>query len=698
MTMLAIYALGLGAFVVTLLVIIRATKRPQREAEARREAEHEAQRNVEAAGTKAVTDVDVQGGARAEAGTQAGMHDSTLLTTAPDVRPQVEGETSFPAKPNEQRQAEDDDGCKAATPLIAAEVYAQDLVQQLSPHDGDESRAAAEAEPVGAVPEHPKAAQPAPEPGAPSGAEEAPRLEVEAGGGHHRVDNQPGMAAEGAAQPEVGGEAHVAPEEGVERRDEELNQTSGSAALVRAPRRYRPVPRVLRAPAVPRTGPAAPADQGTRDRAMAIDVRLVFETAEFCRVSFLPRRAQGMPVELSVLGSGDPPEFRALQEDWYQDVIMPNMGRLLREGVEWVPAPSTGQPARWSLSGREIYVLAGIDELGGFVNSPRLILGEEQVVLCTTEKLADVRCAIALTGSPEPVLVGSEGGLPEGWAAIRGVVPQVPTTPSTDGNILDVLRPAPELRIALEGGVRIERQVWLAGFPPRVRIRGAGGSDHTVKIDGQDASLTDDRAYVAPGWASLGDHTVWCAGTSRAYTIREGAETWEPWDAYTWSLGELSADRSRRRPTVCGVLVRPPRAARANSRPFVVPASNPVLIGAAAGEIEFCVPRGDVRAGQCIGFPWFVPVWALPSDALHCDKRAARILLIGPLHHVPEGRAAVRDIGRRPRHRDSDVDAWCAAIRAVGYKGLRTQPQEPDVMGLWREYKQRAKALWRRRR
>jgi hypothetical protein len=159
-------------------------------------------------------------------------------------------------------------------------------------------------------------------------------------------------------------------------------------------------------------------------------------------------------------------------------------------------------------------------------------------------------------------------------------------------------------------------------------------------------------SYVVPGWDAMGNHNVWCTSSSRTYMVREGAEEWEPWDAYTWSLGEPSAEGISPRPTICGVLIRPPRATNSGGRPIAVPTSNPVLIGANPGEIEVCTRRADVRAGECVGFPWFEPIWAIPADSLHCDKRVARVQLVGPALPVAiDSRRALRDSVRELVHR-----------------------------------------------
>lgn len=464
----------------------------------------------------------------------------------------------------------------------------------------------------------------------------------------------------------------------------------------RTPRLYRPT---ARAPAPqPQFAPTSSSpERETRDRAMPIEVRLVFEKAGFCRVSLLPRRAAGMPIEFAVEGSGSPPELQALQDEWYQDVLLPDIGRLLSEGIEWAGALPGGGAARLSLSGRGVFVLARHGELNGFVTTPRLILGEEHVVLCVAERLPDVRAAIALTESPAPMELNSDSGVPAGWVGLRDVRPKKAVAPSPDGDIINALRPLPDVEISLAGGIRIDRQTWLSGFPPAIELLGDASTLGGVTIDGQEATRSPEGSYVAPGWDSPGDHTVWCTSTSRRYAIRCGAEDWESWDAYAWSLGEPTASGTQSRPAICGVLVRSPQVARPHSRPTVVAASNPILIGARPGEIAVCTPRGDVRAGFCVGFPWFEPIWAIPADALHCDKRSARVLLIGSPVAVDRGDQQPSRRGRAARRRALACGsrAWCEAICAAGRKGLQTEPSGAEIADLWMGYKHYARALGR---
>jgi hypothetical protein len=327
------------------------------------------------------------------------------------------------------------------------------------------------------------------------------------------------------------------------------------------------------------------------------------------------------------------------------------------------------------------------------------VLGEEHVVLCVTEHLADVRAAIALTESPEPIVLDSDSGIPAGWIGLRCVRPKTPVAPSPEGNMLDPLRPLADIQIALTGGIRIDRQTWLSGFPPLIRILGDASTLGVVTIDGQVATQSSEGGYVAPGWDSAGEHAIWCTHGSRTYAIRNGVEAWEPWDAYAWSLGEPTTTDTQTRPAICGVFVRPPRVARSNCRSVVVAASNPILIGARPGEIVACTPRDDVRAGVCVGFPWFTPIWAIPADAIHCDKRTARLLLIGPPTAVDSSEYGPgwRGNGSSVRRRDltHGPHAWCEVILAAARKGLQVEPLGVDVVDLWKRYKRCARALRR---
>jgi len=470
-----------------------------------------------------------------------------------------------------------------------------------------------------------------------------------------------------------------------------LTAKRARAPANRGPRQYRPVARV---PSVARPSGVAGTNAERRERALRIDLRAQLEHGGFWRITLLPRRDAVLPQEVAVNQDGVG-SLIALQDEWYQDVEPGDVGRLLARGIEWQTTLEDDSVVRWSLSGRELFVLAKHDQLSGFVSIPLLVVGERHVVLCTKSRAADVRRAIAATGAPVPLEFDAGLGAPAGWIGLHEVVPHHPVPPSAGGDILDALCPQPEVEIALEGGIRLGRSTWLAGFPPHIRLRGDANRAGEVLIDGKVAAVSGEGVYVADDWDRLGDHQVWCAGKSASYAIADGSEAWEPWEAYRWSLGELATPDMPARPAVCGALVLPPvekrkrkQRERAPCRAMVIAASNPLLVGRAAGQVYAAPVRSDLRARTSTAFPPFEPVWAVPGDALHCDKRSAHIVLIG----AAEKPSAEFDGDAR------EIAQWCEAILGASRKGLRTEPPDPEVAALWKRYKDAARALRRRRR
>ncbi len=466
-----------------------------------------------------------------------------------------------------------------------------------------------------------------------------------------------------------------------------------SIAAAKQQRQYRPV---VRDPAKVHPSPRREA-AGSRDRGCAVDVRVQFAKGGFCRVSLLPRRADGMPPNLRVLGPGGPMDLSEMQEDLYEEVVIPALGDLLAQGVAWESVTSSGQRYSWALGGREVYVLSAQPHLSGYLNTQRLMLNERHVVLCLAARSDEVLAAIAETGSPVPAVFGSDSGVPENWVALRDVVPRLPVQASQEGDILDCLRPLPEAQLSLEGGIRLEGNSWLAGFPPRIRVRGDHASVTSLFIDGYGATADATGGFIANGWDAIGEHVVSASVGTRTYTIEGDREDWQPWAAHAWSLGEEAGVDEFQRPSICGALVQAPRAAAAAGRAIVVPASNTILIGEVPGEIEICRPHGDSLNKLCVGFPNFEPVWAIPATALRCDKRTSRVILLrtGPNAIVQKSPAKAKHRPGSGRRHDHTQRAWSSAILAAARKGLAVNPHEQLVVNLWKVYRERAHALAR---
>jgi hypothetical protein len=86
-------------------------------------------------------------------------------------------------------------------------------------------------------------------------------------------------------------------------------------------------------------------------------------------------------------------------------------------------------------------------------------------------------------------------------------------------------------------------------------------------------------------------------------------------------------------------------------------------------------------------------VWALPAQPLACDKHLTRILVVGEL--LQPCNAAM---GVQPTKNPHAVNRWCYLILDAGRKGLAVEPATGAAAELWRQYKRRARELWRRTR
>lgn len=435
--------------------------------------------------------------------------------------------------------------------------------------------------------------------------------------------------------------------------------------------------------------PVAVADRAGRERVLSIEVRLRFDKGGFCIVSLIASRASGLPEDITVAAARGVFDLCAMQDEWYQDIIPEDITRLLREGTGWTYEGATGT-WKWLLSGRDLYVLGERTGLTWWVSQPCLQLGRKHVVLCTERLRLEAEEALRATGVDSAVALDASLGAPDGWVVFRDVIPTRPVSRSSEADILNALRPQPEVEISLEGGIRLEDATWLEGCPPLVRVYGDSAHTTEVLIDGRQATRCEDGAYRVPGSDAAGTHTVWCEGTSRSYSVVPFAGSWEPWDAYSFSV----ASGSNRRLAVCGPLTREISTNQLGWIPAIeLPETHTVVLGAAPGEYTLATRASDIRGSPFLASPSFRPVWALPSNPLHCTKTMTRILLVGEAVEPAIPPAIRTPMGRRPV-----FDAWCRLILDAGRKGLATEPDTERVRTLWSLYKRAARRIWRSRK
>ena len=425
----------------------------------------------------------------------------------------------------------------------------------------------------------------------------------------------------------------------------------------------------------------------TLSQAARVHVRILFQRGGYCTVSMLAKRLPEEPERLTVSGESGEVELLELQEEWYEVDVAAGLSDLLRTGFVWTDRETSKE---WLLSGREIFVLAPGTEHRGFVSCPQLAVGRDHLVLCTATQLLAVEEALREAGCSSWTQLGEEDGVPAGWKVLRAVNPRLPVPRSNDNDILNVLRPLPDIEIALEGGIRLKHNQWLLGHPPDIHVY---GDQHTggVMIDGQEAVRSDQTGYTTPGWDTEGEHQIWCSNTNKSYSLIRGKSSWDFWPAHSLSLLGLRDENQKL--ALCGPLLR---SGSADAHPgqrgtTQVPPSNPVLLGAQPGEVYFAYRRLDVRGAQCLGSPPFDPVWALPAQPLQGDKRRDRILLVG------EPLAACNDAGERQRAEGSyELERWYQLILNASRKRLVVEPGSPATIELWRSYKQLARHLWKK--
>jgi hypothetical protein len=683
----------------------RATEDAQRRAELEAHAAADRERQTEAEARRAETEAraaaEREAQRQAEEARQCELEEARVAAEAERTR-RFEEEVRAAAEREAQRQADEirccevkeearaaaerDARCQAEEAArVAAEIDAKRKAEEgersrltAEPRrQAEEARAAAEAEARRKAEEN-----------------EQSRLAAESGGSGQSEADAGACPHAGDERPPVA-EEEVQTANGEDSTKERTEPTAQQAPRARAPR-YRgpaggqPAPR--QPPSTARTASARTEPPAGHNQALPVELRVLFERGDSLRVSLLPRRSPGLSDKLTVWAPSGTVDLVALQEDWYQDVVPQNLSDLLLEGVLWRDE-ATGQ--EWLLSGREIFVLTAGTAHRGLVSYPRLVLGREHAVLCTTTRLPAVESVLREAACEGWTTLDDNDGAPRGWALLRDVLPRRPIPWTDNSDILNALRPLPQVEIALEGGICLGYASWLAEHPPSIRVYGDPDHAGAVQIDGHTATASVDWCYTAPGWDLVGHHQVWCKGASRTYSLVRCEPPSQSWVAFSFPTPGTRGKRI----AICGPLVRActdPQAdseEAATSEIVQVPPRNPVLLGSVPWQVVVAQPRLDIRGAQCIVSPPFAPVWAIPAQPLKCDKREDRVRLIGGL--LPPGNGSVDVTARNSR---PSIERWCRAILDAGRKGLTVEPADPAVAELWLRYRRYARDLWRRLR
>lgn len=422
-----------------------------------------------------------------------------------------------------------------------------------------------------------------------------------------------------------------------------------------------------------RVQPRAVQREQPRGQPLEVSIQAIFDRHGFCQIRLLGERPSDGAQEVEVRSGRETFVLSAYGDAWYEIAAGEKLATLLGDGFQFSMREPIDAQSSWRLKGRDVYVLAGRYGLAGSVSTTWLRMGrDDQVVLCKTGRVPEVMAVLEQAGCGQMEAHGEDYGAPAGWVFFRRVKPlrTLPHAPSND--ILDVLRPLPEVEIELDDGLWLYNSVWLAGFPPKISVSGDIPSHTEVRIDNYPAAHQANGSFTAPGWDQDGDHIVWCGGTQAKYSISSPSPDWEPWQPYDYADG-----------TVCGAIAMPRKA----DQLATVPITNRVLLGAKPGEVFRC----GMRAGtEWTGFVPFKVVWAIPDDALHSDRDNHRVLLFAAV--PPDFHAGAWKFHRGEK---LAVWRWCQAILDCRRKGLPISPVQSEADQLWRDYARLARRTWR---
>jgi len=423
----------------------------------------------------------------------------------------------------------------------------------------------------------------------------------------------------------------------------------------------------------------------SRVRSLKISVHIVFGLRKKCRVSLLPARSDDIGEEIEVRGPNGQEPWSVYQDEWYSSILPPNIDKLLKQGGIW---QHPGVQTQWVLSGREIYVLAPSpsSNIHGYVSIPRLILGEDHLVLCTKDQQVNVQEALAEAGCSKTTIISDDSSVPDNWILFESVLPKIPIQHDSEAGIYNILRPTHALEIVMKGGIRLSHSIWLNGYPPYIRIRGVSGDETEVMIDGRSASVDSNGNYSSSGWDKPGLHTVFAGGVTQSYELVDGVQEWSMFDAFVYRPN--FAETIDRTIIICGPIVAPNTV---DGDVSLTPSTNACFLGAIPGQIAFSPKPFNVRSSEFLAISGFPLVWTLPTNPLVSDRSLACVKLIRSQHVVLKHSGAFLD-------NRENVLRWCYKILEASYKRLRIIPDTVESHELWTDYKRAAHRLRRRLR
>lgn len=185
------------------------------------------------------------------------------------------------------------------------------------------------------------------------------------------------------------------------------------------------------------------------------------------------------------------------------------------------------------LGGARAMVLEKNEELGGWVSCPRIVAGQEHMVLCHSTLSGRVEERLRRAARPGWARAAGTSGLPSSWVCFRGVRIAGHAQAAAEDGDLDCLLPRWRAGISFSGGLKIAGDAWLSGGEPAVTVTASEEQATPVLLDGEPAgslsggSLVLDLAALGLG---AGEHEIAVGEQRRRFRLArsgysEGAAT-----------------------------------------------------------------------------------------------------------------------------------------------------------------------------
>jgi hypothetical protein len=413
-------------------------------------------------------------------------------------------------------------------------------------------------------------------------------------------------------------------------------------------------------------------------RSLRLLPRLRFMPGSTVALSLVPRRLATMPEQLDIIfADGQSFALRKIHDCWFSDVEPINLEKYLLQGAK-ATALTNGISHSWQASGQHLYVLSGANQISGFLaHNGKFEIGGHYTVLCTAAIKDQTEAILKEIGAKPKSVFTDADGLPSGLVCFKDIVPTKTRTSTIQG--FELLSPLQKFDVQFSGGIRIESTTWLAGYPPEIQVTGVQDIQD-ITIDGNPAKI-EGNGLRASCWDSPGKHVISYSRKCRTYEILEPDGDWSPWECHQIESPQATYQ-------LCGASLW-----TRTEQGDLIPVSglfptNRFLLGAVPGEIY--ISRDPNASRNALSekplYVPFEPVWSLPHDPIHSNKRRETIQLLNITWPTYSPRLKL----------NRSVMTWARLILDGGRKGLPLCSSDNEAMHLWQAYKDIARKLRRR--